>query len=252
MRKYFLILGLFVILLSSDCDNQPISGGLELNFKGLYSADPLLMYASEYDYEEDMAVRFQLFQFYISEVTLLTEADINSDGPRILDVDLVSFKDIQSVDAAAGGITLSLTDIPQGTYKGIKFNLGLSPDLNSTAPGDYSTSHPLSNHYWSASQGYVFTKLEGNADVDGSGDFLTKLTYHIGTNAMNREVAFFTDIEVLDDGLQALNFDVDVNKVLVKDNGEFLDFRETPIDHSSNVEVASFIADNLTNAIILR
>ena len=124
--------------------------------------------------------------------------------------------------------------------------------MNSTAPGDYSTTHPLSNHYWSASQGYVFTKLEGNADVDGSGDFSTKLTYHIGTDPMNREVAFFKDIEVLDDGLQVLNFDVDVNNILVKDNGDFLDFRETPIDHSSNVEVASFIADNLVNAVKLR
>ena len=256
MKKLIFLAGLFLVLLSSKCEDDNgmniLTGDILLNFNGTYAGNPLLMYAADYPYEDDMAIRLQLFQFYISDIELLKEADVNAEGIEVLDVDLVSFKDVQSEDAAANGIDVGIAEVPPGTYRGIRFKLGVEPGLNSTTPGDYSTAHPLSNHYWSASLGYVFTKIEGNADVDGSGAFEEKLTYHIGTDAMLREVAFLQEIVITEGGIIDLNFEVDLKKVLVKDDGNFLDFRESPIDHTSNPEVASFISDNLVNAITLK
>lgn len=252
MKKIFILSSLFFVLLASKCedDQSPAVGAeMELQFNADFSGEPLLMYASEYDYEENMALRFQLFQFYISEVELLTTDDINGEGVTALDVDLISFKDVQSSDAASDGIKINVTDLPTGNYKGIRFKLGVAPDLNSTNPGDYSVVHPLSNHYWSASMGYVFTKIEGNADINGSGDFSEKLTFHVGTNPMLREVSFLKDINLSEGALETVSFNVDVQKILVNAAGEFLDFRETSSDHTSNEEVASFLADNLPTAI---
>lgn len=245
-----------MLLLSSKCDDdnmmQDLDGNITMNFTANYDGDPLLMYVSDYAYEDNMAMKLQLFQFYISEVELLTSEDPDVAGQEILDVDLVSFKDVQSAPEAEAGIDVTIGEITPGTYKGVRFKLGVAPSLNSTTPGDYSTTHPLSNHYWSASQGYVFTKIEGNADVDGSGDFSEKLTYHIGTEAMLREVAFFQNIEISEGAYTALDFEVDLKKIFVKADGSFLDFRESPIDHTSNLDVASFIADNFPAAITIK
>ena len=250
MHKLFILGCLFLLLVSTRCedDEAPTTGTLELQFTADFSGEPLQMYADEYDYEDNMAVKFQLFQFYISEVELLSDAD----PVRVLDVDLVSFKDVQSLDAAAEGIRLNAVSAPIGNYTGIRFKLGVSPDLNATDPGDYSVEHPLSNHYWSASMGYVFTKIEGNADLDGSGSFSEKITFHVGTDAMLREVTFDQEINISGDDNLALELGVDLQKILVAASGEFLNFRETTSDHTTNLDVTSFLADNMPRALSLK
>jgi len=260
MKKLLFLSAIFFVLLSSKCedDNPPEptdtdTATLELNFKSVFSGDPLLMYASDYPYEDNMAVRFQLFQFYISEVELLSEGYTDTGGEMVLDVDLVSFKDIQSVVAAEEGVTVSIPNLgADKSYTGIRFKIGVAPNLNSTTPGDYSVDHPLSNHYWSASMGYVFSKIEGNADLDGSGSFSEKLTFHTGTDTFLRDVIFSTSFDLLEGETTNIEFEVDLQKVLVRDNGEFMDFRVTSADHTSNPDVAGFIADNFPNAIQIK
>lgn len=254
MKKLIIFAGLFLVFVASKCEDDngptdPTSAELQLNFKSVFSDDPLVMYASDYNYEANMDVRFQLFQFYISEVELLIDADPASSGVEVLEVELVNFKNVQSTEAATEGISISIPEISPDIYKGIRFKLGISPDLNNTTPGDYSVDHPLSNHYWSASMGYVFTKIEGNADLDGSGNFEEKLTFHVGTDAMLREITFLTDIDLTSEISSGLDFKVDMQKILVDAAGDFLDFRVTSSDHTSNPEVAAFIADNLKRAI---
>ena len=102
MKKLLLLTLLALPLLASDCDKESelIKGTVDLNFVGDFGDSPLLMYAREYPYEDGMNVKFQLFQFYISEVTLLKEGN-SAEDVEILEVELVSFKDIQD-DAAAG------------------------------------------------------------------------------------------------------------------------------------------------------
>ena len=205
------------------------------------------MYESSYDYEADMQLRFQLFQFYISQVAL-----IKDDGmEELIDVALVSFKDIQTEEQADQGLSFLIEEIPVGNYQGIRLIIGLSEELNATQPSDYIAGHPMTDHYWSWTLGYVFTKIEGNADLSGDGVFDEKLTFHIGADELARDKTFSGNIS-LEEGIAGdVFFEVDLSKVIQKD-GNHINFRETPQDHTQNMDIARFIADNLYDALVMK
>lgn len=248
MKKIFSLFIATVFLLSfSACDKEVKTTDLYLHFQGKFDSEPLLMYEADYDYESDMQLRFQLVQFYISQVAL-----IKDDGmEELLDVELVSFKDIQTEEQANQGVSFLIEEIPVGNYQGIRLIIGLSEELNATQPADYIAGHPMTNHYWSWALGYVFTKIEGNADFSGDGVFDEKLTFHIGANELARDKTFSGDI-TLEQGIAGdVFFEVDLARVIQKE-GDFIDFRKTPQDHTQNMDIARFIADNLYDALVMK
>lgn len=164
-------------------------------------------------------------------------------------MELVSFKNIQSDAVAQKGITFTLKNIPPGTYKGLKLGLGVSADLNAVGPSSYTPPHPLDDNYWSWAKGYVFTKIEGNADLDNSGKFATKLTFHVGENEFYREKVFLTDIVIKDKNSSNLTLDVDLHRVLAKSTSDYLDFRKVTQDHTIDKSITKFLADNLQEAL---
>lgn len=248
MQKLLVVLA--GLLLLATCEKEASEAGLvdfDLQFTGVFDDSPLQMYEQTYAYADDVAVRFQLFQFYISDLVLLKEENGGTTEVPLADIELISFADIQTAAEAAEGVTLAFQEVPAGNYTGLKMGLGVSPDLNATQPGDYDPPHPLDNHYWSWARGYVFTKVEGNADLDGDGVFEEKLTFHIGENDYYRELEILQPIEVRQGG--AINLKVDLANVLQRDASRYLNFREVTQDHTTNPEVATLIADNLLQAI---
>lgn len=248
MRQIFpLIFGSLMILALTGCQEETKTTNVELNFKSYFSQDPLLMYEADYDYAEDMKMRFQLFHFYISDVALLT-----ADGEeKLLDVELVTFKDVQTQDQAQDGVSFLIENIPTGNYQGIRMTIGLTEELNATQPSDYVAGHPLSDNYWSWALGYIFFKIEGNGDLNGQGTFDEKLTYHIGGDVLANVKTFNKDI-TLEQGQDAqLFFEVDVKDILTR-GSEFVDFRTTPQDHTNDMNLAHFMADNFYDALIMK
>lgn len=255
MKKLFFLALSTIFLCACTNDNtnsQPaLSGEVNLNFDVDFKNQDLVMYDQTYGYEAGMALRFQLFQFYISNVYLIKEMqDTLNGGTKLVDIQLISYKDVQTSQAAQEGISLSVKDIPSGSYKGIRLGIGVADEYNLTQPGDHPAGHPLSDNYWTAAKGYIFTKIEGNADLAGTGNFEQKLTFHIGASELYKEKVFFKDVEVPSSGELNMNFTLDVNDILVTTD-DFLDFRVVNKDHTTNMEVATFIADNLANAIRL-
>lgn len=250
--KNFLLL-FFAALVLVSCDEKTENPGLvdfSVQFKGYFGDDPLVMYNQSYSYEDNMDLKFQLFQFYVSDLSLLRLESGDESAVKLSDIELISFGDVQSMDEAEEGVTLTFNEVPAGNYAGLKLGLGVSADLNATQPGDYAPPHPLDGHYWSWARGYVFTKVEGNADLNGDGIFEEKLTFHIGENNYFRELIIDEPIEVGKDGNITLS--VDLSKVLKDVRGEFLNFREVTQDHTTNPDVAGFIADNLPGSIQLQ
>lgn len=249
MRQLLFPLLFALVFLAADCNDDKVqpteTGTLELNFKGTFGADPLVMYAREYPYEAGMKLKFQLFRFYISNLIL-------SDDTKIADVQIVDFEKVQSDAAAQQGITIQIKNVPAKTYAALKMGIGLTPELNATNPGKYTPGSPLSDNYWSWALGYVFTKIEGNADIDGDGKYESKLTFHAGANELYRNKEFNKNFTVKTGETTRLNFEVDLRKVLVKSELDFLDFRKVTIDHTNDMKIARFIEDNLTNAIVLK
>ncbi len=253
MKKALItLLSLVLVLAVSSCNQEETPTGpgeVTLNFQGYFGDAPLLMYEQDYAYEADMRTRFQLFHFYVSEVELLPEDPSAGQPVKIKDIDLVSFRDVQDENAAREGYTIRAEAVPPGRYSGLRFGIGVSEELNKTQPGDYGPGHVLTDNYWSWATGYVFFKIEGNADINQDGEFEEKLTFHIGLDDFYRSKTFEQALEVKSG--QSLNLDlvVDLRKVLVPSGNEFVDFRQVTQDHTNDPELAKFLADNLVKAI---
>ena len=63
---------------------------------------------------------------------------------------------------------IKLKSIPKGSYKAIKFSLGLDSSINHADPSIYDIDHPLSpvnnSLHWSWTGGYIFMAIEGKIE----------------------------------------------------------------------------------------
>jgi len=250
MRMLLLLTAVFGLLAgcATEDENATASGKANLTFRAYFGDEALLMYERAYPYEAGMTIRLQRFNFYVSEVALLPEDA--SDEPVVLaGVDLVDFADVQDVEAAQRGFVIRAEEVPPGRYRGIRFGVGLTEDLNNSQPGDYQPGHPLTDNYWSWAMGYVFFKVEGNADLNDDGNFTEKLTFHIGGDQYYQQMEFPTLLDVASGQELALDFAVDLKRVLSDGEGNFLDFRKVTQDHTNDPAVATFLADNFRAAL---
>lgn len=59
----------------------------------------------------------------------------------------------------------SLRDIPSGTYRRLRFDIGLPPSLNQADPAGFPSDHPLNplvnGMHWGWQGGYIFAAIEG-------------------------------------------------------------------------------------------
>ena len=113
-----------------------------------------------------------IVSIYLSDLELT--ASRSGETPQMLSsIELVNFGDIQSESEALSGYSLIFNDIKAGSYAGLEFGIGVSPELNATQPSEYSPSEPLAavNNYWEAASSYIYSKIEGMADLDNDGQF---------------------------------------------------------------------------------
>ncbi len=255
MKNFIFLFAMGLLFWAGSCDNSsPIEAttGITINFKAVYGNEPLIVSDEEYDYEEGMKVRFETFNYYLSDIVLLRDETGVSDETEVTEVSFFDFSEMTDLDKANEGLNLISSGIPVGDYAGIKFGVGVKADLNRTQPGDYSTSHPMHNpsNYWSSANGYIFMKIEGNADTLNVGDWEWPLIYHIGSDDFYREITFPKNITLKEGEQFELDFEVDLRQVLITEEG-FHDIKEVPIDHTVNIDVASKLMRNLGDAFIL-
>ena len=234
MMRTLIFLGATLVLMSGSCrDKQPEgpSTNLDLQFVATFGDQPLVMY-DKYDYNDTMKVFFERFNFFISDVSLVPAG--SQAETEILDIDFVSFDEVQDSQAAQQGVTFHLTRVPAGSYARLRLGIGVPADLNIDA--DYSPTHPLGahkeSHYWSGWGSYIFAKIEGKGDTDGDGQYDdVAFSYHLGTNELYQTVELPVTLELVEgqDGL--LKVKVDVRELYVRDNG-MLDLVANPGTHT--------------------
>lgn len=254
MRQLTLFFLAALFFVAADCEREDSRGQLQLNFTSTYQDEPLVMYEGTYTYADDTPLKFQLFNFYLSDIRLIPEGRPDGADEFIGEVALIDFGNILTVQDAQQGVTVSFDQVPAGKYAGIRFGLGIAPELNATQPGDYTDpNHPLTKNWWSWARGYVFAKVEGNTDLDGDGAFTGKLTYHIGDNALYQELMFEQPLVVSETNPTSVGFNVDLYRVLVNGN-DYLDFNQEELtqDHTNNEDIYGFLWDNLVDAVEIK
>ncbi|MGH1435959.1 MAG: MbnP family protein [Lewinella sp.] len=251
MRQLFLLL-LSASLVFSACesDDEEARGSLDLTFKATYQDEPLVMFDKVYTYPDGSPLKFQLFNYYVSDITLIK--DDNSEGVLLSEVELINYEEVYDNATAEQGIRLNFDDLEPGVYTGIKIGLGLTGELNATQPGDYAADHPLSQNFWSWARGYVFAKIEARADRDGDGQFSAPLTYHIGKDELFTTLTMNKPLIIQKDNPANMTFSVDVYDILSRD-GNYLDIsaQENTQDHTNNVAIYGWLWENLNNALEL-
>ena len=157
MKILFLVLIALVSQFSlSIAEESPV---LRLSIRNEYREAPLIRDSLRYTLHDGSDFSINRVSYLISEIAFQTDHD------NWLEVESIGF-----FDAAKGILSMDFP-VPKGSYKAIRFKIGLPPELNHSNPSQYPKKHPLNpenNLHWTWSTGYVFMALEGRyAEKDG-------------------------------------------------------------------------------------
>jgi len=144
--------------------------------------------------------------------------------------------------------------VPEGDYRGIKFDFGVDSTLNHSDPATYATNHPLSiynGNFWTWNSGYIFTKIEGKIDsvASGSSDLSTAFFYHCGADLLYRHIPELSHSIVVLPG-KTDTFKVNVNiEQLFENQSRVIDVKNNPSTHTTdNFTLAELVVDNMSSA----
>ena len=243
--------------MAASCGKEPPlpidTAAINLSFRATYAGEMLILNQQNYDYE-GKAVRFSKVNFYLANL-----AAVNDDGETELSE--IQFIDLtlthNTATDAQKGTVINFSRVPVGSYKFLKFGIGVPADLNKTNPSDYSSSHPLgadnSGEYWEAWNSYIFAKIEGQYDEDGSGNFDgndISFAYHIGMDRVYKEIELDNIINLNAGETTNLNFELDVRRLLTRPAGSLIPLEAH--DPNNQIEEMFIIRDNFRLALQLK
>lgn len=156
---------------------------LKLCFLGRFGTDTLRT-GRKYLTAGGDSVRFEMARFYVSQIALV---DSTGKSHPLIGTHLVDMLD--SGAQARGYAYITLKALP-GTYRGVRFTVGVPFDQNHADPATQAA--PLgteSDMFWSWNSGYIFNRTEGKVDSAGTEK---AIAYHIGEDIRALDVNLFS------------------------------------------------------------
>lgn len=159
---------------------SPLFDGVKMNFND-----------QEYTRGNGEKISIQVWSIILSHLSL-----VKSDNTEVLLGDgymHVSFENKKT--------KLNFPTIPAGTYKGVKFMIGVDSAINHQDPSVWPAGHPLNPNvnfmHWGWAGGYIFHQMDGKYRGMGSST-LKGFTYHQATNAMTKRISILNDFTISD------------------------------------------------------
>ncbi len=252
MKNYALLLLLFTAFAFSACKDDPPApanqDNFTLTFRATYDGELLEKYKN-YPYG-DRVVTFDKFNTYLSDITLLN----GSEELKLSDIEWVDFTPDFAPDNKAVEVTFKY-DVPDGDYTGVKIGYGVKADLNAKSPANFAPEHPLylESEYWSGWDSYIFSKIQGDVDLDGDNTAETVIFYHCGSDAVYNVGTMTENISVSGDHEMVIEFDL---KKLFTFDGQLLDLtvqsNRTTSHDASNIALGQKVMNNFKNATVLK
>ncbi len=179
-----LLLALTACRDDDDVDMPLTETDLTLDFRAEYDGAPLGIQRDAYAYPTGDTLKVLLFQYYVSDLELLPR---NGAAPvRLTDIDLLRW-----MSASDSAMQTRTFRVPEGDYAGLRFGLGVKPELNAQDPSAFPADYVLNEaEFWGPTTRYVFAKIEANADLESDGLYDTGLTYHMGSDSLYTTVEF--------------------------------------------------------------
>lgn len=212
-------------------DPKKEEGNLKIQLQPYVGSQPLSFSNTIYT-DGDREFFFSKLKFYISHVKLV-KAD-NSE---------VEVEDVAFFNYSEYAWKSFTVKADPGTYKGIKFSVGLDPAQNSTNPLDLSSSDPLGpqdDMHWDWLK-YRFIVMEGTADTLGNSfaGGVHGLVYHVGRDTCYRGVSLSgTEFTVNAEGEKLLNLKVDLLNVFQGADGIDMFVEKGTQSEDSDLDIA--------------
>jgi len=251
MKKLLLLLTLFAFVAACESDDDTTNTQAEMgvNFQALYDGAPL---EKNKNYPFDgYDLQFTRFHTFLSDIELL-----KADGSTVLlsEIEFVDF----TPDDAANDLSVvphyHFENVPQGTYTGLRMGIGVKPSLNGKNSSSYPVGHPLyqETEFWSGWKSFIFTKVEGKADLnkDNVADFF--LVHHYGSNPVYRTYTYNTPITVSDDHADhEMLVTFDLKKMFTMPDGSAYNLAAHPQTSHNQVDIsiAEVIVEHYGRAI---
>lgn len=252
MKNFALLLLLLAAVSFSACkdDDDPVTqaNNFTLTFRATYDGVLLEKYKN-YPYG-DKVILFDKFNTYLSDITLMN----GTAEVKLTDIEWVDFTPNLAPDDKTVEVTYKYT-VPDGNYTGIKLGYGVSADLNAKSPSDFPPEHPLyiESEYWAGWQSYIFTKIQGEVDLDANDTTETNLFYHCGSDPVYNVATINGTIPVSGTGSLVVEFDL---KKMFTFDGQLLDLtipaNQTTSHDASNIALAQKMMGNFKNATVLK
>ena len=241
--RYLVLFILMTVMLGACKDD---TGTLQIKFIGTYDGEPLV-FGENVDYDG-----YQLYylesDFFVSELAVLNEGEVT----EVKDFEYVNFgTSNNSLEDAENGVVLSYSDVPVGTYDGLRFGIGVPPVENKTRPSDYSSEHALSTggHYWEAWDSFIFAKVAGRYE-DTEGTFDNGFFFHTGTDEMFRTSTGTLNFTISEDNTSVIEVIIDHKKLLEEQNGGYYDIQSNAENHDlTNPAPLLMLVNNYGKAI---
>lgn len=166
---------LLFLLLMCSVSLVNAQGSVSLQFENFVGSEPVVLKDKNYTNATGEQFNITLLYYYVSNLRL-----VRKDGSEyILPQDESYFLIRENKPETK---TITLNNIPKGTYTGVKFVIGIdsvrSASDISQRKGCLDVGGDGKDMYWAWNSGYIFVKMEGESEaVDGVNK---EYAYHIG------------------------------------------------------------------------
>lgn len=227
----------------SDSLSSGEKGVLKVKFHNEVDGEPLVL---DKDYTSPNGETFSvtMFDYYISNIVLTK----NDNSVVVINE---QYQIIRQSDEITRTITLS--DIPVGSYKAMKLLLGVDSLRNTSGAqtGGLDVGY-ASDMYWTWSQGYIFMKLEGSSPASSTPE--QHIAYHMGgahgPYKTQREFLFNFEnnpVNISTAKTPTVILSTNVNEVFK--TPLTISFSEHPVVLTAGTKEARMIADNYSDMI---
>lgn len=129
---------------------DPTSANVTIAFSNEVDGQPLELGVMKYTNPHGDKYQVDMMKYYVSDMTLIGD----SSEEKINVSDLVNASDVPNCKVDA-------TKVPNGTYKRIKFSIGVPQSRNHSGAQEGDLD-PLNGMIWDWNTGYIFFKHEGS------------------------------------------------------------------------------------------
>lgn len=232
MKKVtFLLLGLLVAVIGCKKCPPPIKNevkdlaSLTITYKPMFDANTLTTraFGNINMHNEDILV--SNWGIIMSAVSLIKE-----DNTKLKLGDGYMYVNLASSDPS-----FTFTNIPEGNYKGIAYNIGVDSLANHADPVVWGPTHPLNinfnSQHWGWAGGYIFHTIEGKYKPSGSTSE-SGFSYHTAKDPLLSSHEYILDFTLSNNAPKIATIEADANKFFSNE----LSFTNQSTNHSGSSE----------------